>query len=209
MVRATDKHADRSLHALVVESNFVPEDPANWIEGVRQQAAQTGAASTPEQVKFFIIADAEPRALEAWLKCKDVLGVFLRPVDNRQLLFLLSEHLPNKHTVYNFNNLGWSAPALTVHVSKSVELEALSEFGATLKSPQKMASGTMIYLRKSIFDSAPNECLAARVYACEEHPKEKGLYLVYTTYFGINDGFLKFARTWIRENYATQKSKTE
>jgi hypothetical protein len=90
-----------------------------------------------------------------------------------------------------------------------VELEALSEFGATIKTKQKLAVGTMIYLRKSIYNNAPNQCLAARVYACEEHQSEKGFYQIYATYFGINDAFLKFARTWIRENYASSKSQAE
>ncbi|NJL25667.1 MAG: hypothetical protein HC902_11175 [Calothrix sp. SM1_5_4] len=140
-----------------------------------------------------------------WLNTPDFLGLYIKPVDQRQLLFTLSENLPNKNTLYNFDNLGWSSPGLPIHVSKDVELEALSEYGATLKSKQKLVPGSMVYLRKSIYDNAPNSCLAARVYACEEHPQDKVHYQVFTTYFGINDAFLKFARTWIRENYANQK----
>ena len=137
----------------------------------------------------------------------DILGLFIKPVDTRQLLFLMSEYLPNKDSVYQFENLGWAQPGLPVHVSKGVQLEALSEFGASLRSKQRLAPGTMIYLRKSIFDNAPNQCLAARVYACEPHGTEKDFFQVYAIYFGINDQFLKFARTWIRENYAHQKGK--
>jgi hypothetical protein len=121
------------------------------------------------------------------------------------MLFLLSEFLPNQHTMFQFNNVGWSQPQLSVHVAKNLHLEALSEYGATLRSKQKIVPGTMVYLRKSIFENAPNNCLAARVYACSEHPKDKNEYLVQATYFGINDAFLKFARTWIRENYASTK----
>ena len=107
--------------------------------------------------------------------------------------------------MFNFKNLGWSSPSLSVHISKAVELEALSEFGATLRSFQRLAPGTLIFLRQSIYENAPNQCLAARIYACEDHPSEKGQFQVFATYFGINDAFLKFARTWIRENYAQQK----
>jgi hypothetical protein len=121
------------------------------------------------------------------------------------MLVFLSEHLQNKNTLFTFSNLGFSSPALTVHVAKEVALEALSEFGATLHSQSKLAPGTVFFLRKSIYENAPNGCLAARVYACREH--SSGGYQVYATYFGINEAFLKYARTWIRENYANQKSQ--
>lgn len=210
MARLSSMQKETSLNTLILESSFAPEDPTSWIEGLRMRAVQVNLAKTPDQLKFFFITDSEqPKAFLNWLNCPDILNVFLRPVDNRQLLFLLSEYLPNKNTVYQFDNVGWSSPSLNVHVAKNVELEALSEYGATLKTKQKLAPGTMVYLRKSIFNNAPNGCLAARVYACEDHSSDKGYYQIYTTYFGINDAFLKFARTWIRENYASQKSQPD
>ncbi|HMN68643.1 MAG TPA: hypothetical protein PKC28_08895 [Bdellovibrionales bacterium] len=197
---------EAKLHLCVVEAAFVPEDPATWIEGMRLRAGQVGLVENPEDLKFVVLSETEGKVNPNWLNNKDILGLFVKPVDMRGLLFLLSEYLPNHHTLYNFANLGWSEPNLSVHVSKDVELEALSEFGATLKTKAQLVPGTMVYLRRSIFDNAPNECLAARVYACEEHPNDKSYFQVFTTYFGINDAFLKFARTWIRENYAHQKS---
>ncbi len=185
----------------------MPDEPAPWIEALRLRVNQVGLTKQLQDLKFFVIADNDARASGPLLNCPDILGLLIKPVDSRQLQFLLAEYLPNKHCVYQFDNLGWAQPALSVHVSKSVELEALSEFGATLKARQPLAPGTMIYLRKSIYDNAPNSCLAARVYACEPHHQDKDHFQVFTTYFGINDQFLKFARTWIRENYAQQKGK--
>ncbi len=205
MARFTEQAETLKFHSLIVETNFVPEDVNAWIEGLRMRAMQVGISDADSPLKFFLVQDPDGRTHTNWLNSNDVLGLFLKPVDTRQLMFLLSEYLPNKNTVYQFDNVGWSEPSLSVHVAKELDLEALSEFGATLRSKQKIVPGTTICLRKSIFQNAPNECLAARVYACEEHPKEKGLFQVFTTYFGINDGFLKFARTWIRENYAQQK----
>lgn len=205
--KLTTVETTKELDALVIDSAFVPEDVSSWVQGLRQRAAQVGLTKEPGQLKFFIVADPQGRISENLLTNPDILGLFLKPVDTRQLGFLLSEYLPNKNTVYQYENLGWSKPNLPLHVSKAMQLEALSEFGATLKSKQQMAPGTMVYLRKSIFDNAPNQCLAARVYACVEHPSEKDHFQVLTTYFGINDAFLKFARTWIRENYASQKGK--
>ncbi len=209
VARMMSNEKETSLDTLIVESNFAPEDPTSWIEGIRMRAQQVGLVKSPEQLKLFFIADGEGKSLMTWLNARDVINVFYRPVDNRQLMFLLSEYLGNKNTVYQFDNVGWSSPSLSVHVAKNVELEALSEFGATIKTKQRIAAGTMIYLRKSIYNNAPNQCLAARVYACEDHQSDKGFYQVYATYFGINDAFLKYARTWIRENYASQKSQSE
>ena len=144
---------------------------------------------------------------DAWLNIPEILGAFRRPVDLRQMLFSFSENLSNHNTRYQFPNLGWSQPSLNVHVAKGIELEAVSEYGATLKSAQRLIPGTMVYLRKGIFDQAPNECLAARVYACEEDPADAAYFQIYVTYWGINDAFLKFARTWIRENYALTRAK--
>ncbi len=203
--QVTQEDTNPTLDLMIVNMSFVSEDPNTWVENLRARAFKLNLVKNPEQLKFLIIADQEPRDLDKWMNAPDILGMFIKPVDSRQMLYFLSEILPNKNTLYTFNNLGWSQPNLSVHVAKKLELEALSEFGATIRSPQKLVPGSTFYLRKSIYDNAPNQCLAARVYHCKEHPD--GGYLVYATYFGINDAFLKYARTWIRENYAQQKHK--
>lgn len=205
-IRMSSEKNSAKLHFAIMDSHFVPDDPASWVEGLRMRAVQVGLCENVDQLKFFVTSETETRPNLNWLNNKDILGYFLKPLDTRQMLFLLSEFLPNEHTMYQFSNVGWSQPQLSVHVAKNVHLEALSEFGATLKSKQPIVPGTMIYLRKSIYENAPNSCLAARVYACGEHPSDKTQFQVHATYFGINDAFLKFARTWIRENYASQKS---
>lgn len=199
--------AQKEIEALILDAAYVPDDPVAWMQGLRNRAAEVGLVKTPFALKFFLMAESLASVSNAWLDLPDILGLMIKPLDNRQLLFLLSEYLPNKNTVYNFENLGWAQPGIMMHISKNVQLEALSEYGAKLRSKQQLAPGTMVYLRRSIYVNAPNQCLAARVYACEPHASEKGFFQVYTTYFGINDQFLKFARTWIRENYAAQKSK--
>jgi len=193
------------INFAVLDANFVPDDPSSWIEGLRNRSVQVGLCDTLDQLKFFVLIENESKPNMNWLNAPAIMGLFHKPADSRQMLFLLSELLPNPHTMYQFGNLGWSQPSLSVHVSKNIGLESISEFGATLRSQQQVAPGTIFFLRKSIFDHAPNQCLAARVYSCEEHPNEKGFFQIRTTYFGINDAFLKFARTWIRENYASSK----
>lgn len=209
MSKMTSEVANKLLEVLLIDSAFVPEDPATWVEGLRTRAVQVGLVEDPKKLKFFLLGGASSKTSEIYLENPDILGLFLKPIDFRQLTFMLSEHLPNPHTPYQFENIGWSEPGYSVHISKPVQLEALSEFGATFKAKQVLVPGTIIYLRKSIYENAPNGCLAARVYACDEHPNDKGFHQIHTTYFGINDAFLKFARTWIREHYALQKSQGE
>ncbi len=205
-IRLSNEKHNSKMHFLIIDSNFVPDDPVSWVEGLRMRAVQVGLCENIDQLKFFITTEHENKPNMHWLNNKDILGLFIKPLDGRQMMFLLSEFLPNSYTLYKFDNVGWSQPQLSVHVSKSIHLEAISEFGATLRSKQPIVPGTMIYLRKSIYDNAPNSCLAARVYACGEHPNDKADFQIHATYFGINDSFLKFARTWIRENYATSKT---
>lgn len=196
----------KELEVALLDTSFVPDDPTAWLEAIQQRAKAVGLTPMSSHLKVWLLSDGE-RVSPGWLNSPEVLGMFVKPVDHRQLLFSMSEHLPNKNTVFRFDNLVWTSPGLNVHVAKEIDLEALSEFGATLSSKQRLVPGTMIYLRKSIYDNAPNGCLAARVYACQEHPSDKTRYQVFVTYFGINDAFLKFARTWIRENYAHQKQQ--
>ncbi len=209
MAKMTSEDTSKSLDLMIVDATFVPEDSAAWIDGLRTRALQLNLVQNPADLKFIIVAEHESRQSDQWLNSPDILGLFLKPVDNRQMLYFLSEILGNNNTLFNFLNLGWSSPGIPVHVAKGVQLEALSEFGATLLSKQKIAPGSVFYLRKSIYDNAPNACLAARAYICNEHPSEKDSFQVYATYFGINEAFLKYARTWIRENYAQQKSQGE
>ncbi|MGE4131158.1 MAG: hypothetical protein AB7F86_05935 [Bdellovibrionales bacterium] len=206
MEKMTADQTSKSLDVMIVDTNFVPEDAYSWIEGLRTRALQLNLIQKPEDLAFILVADGNPSRTEDWFTNPNILAMLMKPVDHRQLLFLISEQLTNRNTLYNFHNLGWSEPGISVHLSKEVELESLSEFGARIRSKQKLVPGTVVYLRKSIYENAPNGCIAARVYVCKEHPDGEG-YQVFLTYFGINEAFLKYARTWIRENYAQQKSK--
>jgi hypothetical protein len=204
---AAATHQKFKLNAMIVDSAFLPEDPSGWFSGLRTRARQVDLCEDANELKFFAIGEPDDPVTPGWLSSPDISGYLTRPVDTRQLLFLLSEMFQNKNTLFHFDNLGWSQPRLIVHVAKNVRLEALSEFGARLRSPTALVPGTVIYLRKSIYANTAEGCVAARVYSCEQDPNDKEGYQVYTTYFGITDAFLKFARTWIRENYAQQKSQ--
>jgi hypothetical protein len=83
----------------------------------------------------------------------------------------------------------------------------VSEFGATLKMPNSLKPGSMLYLFGSIFQNAPDGNLCCRVYHTEEDEADKGQYRNSLVFFGISDSFLKFTRSYIRDAYAAKKSK--
>jgi hypothetical protein len=195
------------IDTVIIDAAFIPSDFNAWLEYLRTTAHQKGLLPNPESLKIILMTEREDKLDRSWLDCPQVVGLLVKPIDSRQLLFLLSEALNNSYTAYEFKNIGWANALSNCHMSREMELEALSEFGATLKSATPFQPGSFFFLRKSIFDQAPNNCLAARVYACEPHASEKEFFSVHVIYYGINDSFLKYARTWIRENYAASKAQ--
>ncbi len=125
-IRLNDDKKSNKMHFAIMDSNFVPDDPTSWIEGLRMRAVQVGLCENAEQLKFFVTSENETKPNLHWLNNKDVLGLFMKPIDSRQMLFLLSEYLPNDFTMYRFDNLGWSQPQMPVHIAKNVHLDALS-----------------------------------------------------------------------------------
>jgi hypothetical protein len=200
--------APTSLDALVIDAAFVPNDTAAWVTWLKKRAVASKLISHQDALKIIVMTEKEADPPAKWLNVPEIVGVFCKPVDVRQFIFTLGEALSNNFTAYQFSNIIWAQPNLFIHAAKESFLESLSEFGVTLRTDRPITPGHFVYLRKSIYDNAPNGCLAARVYFSQPHPKEEGQFLTHATYFGINDYFLKFARTWIREHYATLKKQT-
>lgn len=197
-----------SLSALIIDTQFVSENFEAWLTGLLEHAKSSGAIEKPEDLKIILMAEKEDRLDEAWLKSKNVIAFILKPTDQKSMAVVLAEALKNKHSMYTFSNLGWIEPNLKVHLAKPVHLAQLGEFGATINTSTPFKEGSFFFLRKGIFEQAPNGCLATRVYKTEAHPSEEGRYLAYATYFGINDFFLKHARSYMREQYASSKDKS-
>jgi len=196
------------MDAMIIDSAFVPSAFNEWIEFLKTSALQKGLIKRAEDLKIILTSDREDRLDRAWLNSPHIVGFVLKPFETRQLLALLGLATDNSFTAYTFDNLGWADMAgINCHMAREMHIDTVSEYGATLMSPTPFRPGSFFFLRKLIFDHAPNQCLAARVYYCEPHPKEKGQFQLSVMYYGINDAFLKFARTWIRENYAHSKAQ--
>jgi hypothetical protein len=207
----TDKLGDvaelTSIDVMLIDAAFIPENFEEWLLNLKTAAVQKGQVKRAEDLRIILTSDRENRLERAWLDSPNVVGFLLKPFETRQLLTTLSLATHNTLTAYTFDNLGWADTGTNIHMSREIQIESVSEYGATLRSPTPFKPGSFFFLRKLIYDHAPNQCLCARVYFCEPHPKEKGQFQISALYFGINESFLKFARTWIRDSYAQSKAQ--
>lgn len=197
------------LDAIIIDTAFVSDNFESWLTGLIDQAKAAGALKDPEKLKIIFMSEKEDHLDEAWLKCDNVMAYILKPADHKSVAVTLVESLKLETSVYTFSNLGWIHPHLRTHLSKPVQLSQLSEYGATINTSTPFKEGSFFFLRKGIFDEAPNDCLSARVYKTIAHPSEEGRYLAHVTYFGINDSFLKHARSFMREKYAESKGSSD
>lgn len=195
------------LDALLIDTAFVPANFAEWLEFLKTAAHQRGLIKHPNDLKVILMSEREDRLERAWLDCTNVVGFLMKPLDTRHLMFVLAEAMHTNFTPFNFENMGWAATNTNTHMSREIFIEEIAEYGAMLRSATPFRPGSFFFLRKMIFDNAPNQCISARVYFCEPHPEIKGEFQISVLYYGINDAFLKYARTWIRENYAHSKEK--
>lgn len=195
-----------SLDLVIVDKEFINSNNVGaFIDGFTNEARKAGIIKPEGRLKIIVTVKAETQLQPRQYNHRDIIGLVAKPIDHRQLSFLATAALQSRYSVYTFANINWLESKLSIHVAKDIHVESLSEFGANVAHPRPIAPGTVLYLRGGIFDSAPNHCLAARFYHCEEHPKEKNLFSCSLIYFGINDAFMKYARRWFRESYAASK----
>lgn len=197
----------QKLDLIIVDVGFMGNNFAGWIEGLSAAARQKGVLAEKERLKIMVMVDEHQNIDLKRFSQPEIVGMIYKHGDLRSMLVQISNHIENKFTIYQINNAGWATANFNIHVAKDIQLEQISEFGVTIRLPRPMRPGTFLFMRKSIFDNAPNQCLAARFYACEESSKYPGEYQCSALYYGINDMFMKFARQWFRESYAQSKQK--
>lgn len=190
---------------LILDSALMPDTIDDWIKNMETNARSNGYLKENQNLKIILIDHSDSRRDKEQFKQTHIRSLLLRPLEPRSFVFNVSSALDHPHTVYSFKNMGWSTSRTPVQVAKKAQLKRLSEFGAELQLPRPIAPGSFLFLRDSIFDNAPRSNLCARFYACEEDPTEKGQFLCSLIYFGINEAFTKFARSWFRETYAASK----
>jgi hypothetical protein len=205
----TKNHLLKSLDLLIVNSDLVPENVDSWIEGIQALASGVGICSANRPMNILIISDTTTRMASIQKKYRNakIAALLFKPIDIKSLLFQTSILCRSPFTKYNFENQNFAETNFEAHLTKEVRLDGISEFGSSITHPSKIEAGSVLFLHEGIFEKAPQSALAARFYHSEPHPSQKGMFTCSFSYYGINDAFLKFCRTWIRDNYAAKKAK--
>ena len=157
------------------------------------------------QLKIIVLGSEDNKIDPTMYQHKNIRSALMAPYDNRSLMLNISLATGNNYSMYNFENVSWLDSRMPVHIAKPVTLLSISEFGGTVASNAQIASGTYLFLRGDIYDQAPRRNLCARFYASEPMDDGPYKYKCHLLYFGINEAFMKFARSWFRETYAASK----
>jgi hypothetical protein len=196
------------LDAIVIDIACIPGEIDTFLNSVKEACAKSGIKSFADVPKLIIIAPEKNKTgqLEKAVKSA-AIGYLNKPIEVKRLCYIVHCALENPFTMFNFENTGWKSDVIQGKIARPAELMELAEFGATIKIGQKLKTGSMIYLFKSIYANAPDSNLCCRVYNSVEMEGEDGMFMNYVTYYGITDAFLKFTRAFIRETYAGKKAK--
>jgi len=197
----------QKLDLLIVDAGFIGANIQAWLDGLYSVTRQKGLIGEKERLRIMVLVEEHQTIDLKKYAQPEFLGMIYKHGDVRSMLVQISQHMDNRFTIYNSDNVGWASVLFNIHVAKDIHLEQISEFGVTIRHPRPIRPGTYLFMRKSIFNNAPNQCLAARFYASHEHTKYPGEYACSALYYGINDTFMKFARQWFRETYAQSKQK--
>lgn len=197
-----------SLDAMIIDVACIPGDLDLFINGLREAVANCNIKSFGDGPRVILLAPEKhkPELFAKALRSK-AIALLTKPIEVKRLCYVMHCALDNPFTMYNFENTGWKVDSIAGKIAREAELTELAEFGATIKMSQKLKTGSMIYLFKSIYANAPDSNLCCRVYHAVENEAEEGTFLNYVTYYGITDAFLKFTRAFIRETYAGKKAK--
>lgn len=194
-----------TLDALLIDSLFIPEDKESWIEGLTHQCQMNNLLPPDKQLKIIVLGSEDSELSAPDFDFPNFRTVILAPFDTRALLLNISVATKNNYCIYNFENMSWLEARMVVQIAKPVTLLKISEFGGSVASNSIIANGTFLFLRGDIFDNAPRRNLCARFYASEAVEDGPYKYQCHMLYFGINESFMKFARSWFRETYAASK----
>lgn len=195
------------LDLMILDDKNTPEGMEAWKTQINNYLNKNKLLKkTNSYLRVLRLAEKVQESDINSLRDKHIQSIHSKSMHKNHLLTSISDLLKIKYTKFKWDNFNWLEVKKPLHIGTASHLESLSEFGAFIKHARPIAPGTFLFLHKSIFDQAPNKSLCVRFYYTEEDPADKESHLSYFTYFGINDSFLKYVRSWIRENYAAKKN---
>ncbi len=202
----------KKIDLIIVNKKFIPEEPGVWMENLREKFIKNGMIRESSDLKFIIVTHDKdiPSSgyVEKFIKHPYLINYFQGTPPKTLLMISIGLALKNPYTKYCVNNIAWAEKKTTCYIAKKGTLNSLSEFGASITSSYPVQPGVVLFMHGYIFEHSPNGTLPVRFYFNEEDKDgDKVSYISYFIYFGITDHFLRFARKWIKNNYASKKDK--
>ncbi len=204
-----DKNPKLSKIDLVIaHRDFISENVDIWIKQFQAKCEEKKLCRKDSQVKFIII-DPMQTILEKQIPFNSNIVSILHSAGARKVLFsLVAQSLTLRHTLFAAHNLNFAEAEFDAHIGRPILLNSISEYGASVTSRINIPVGSVFFLHGPLFDKSQERMVAAKFYFSKEMEleKDKKVFVCHFIYFGVTDDFLKYARSWIRENYAQQKS---
>jgi CheY-like chemotaxis protein len=195
------KDIDYSCHLLIVERSFLGDDPEVWVRDLRDEIL----IEENRHIPIVVVGHTtDQREFQKYL-IKGISDYMIKPLD--KLLLLRNFGLLSKETGVPDKQV-YSIPVEEpVDVAFQYDIEEISEFMLTMRSPKKFKVDQYVTFYGDMFQTTVNNRLFARCTKCEEHMTEKGQYSVTVAFSGLDQPVRKTLRTWIRRKYVTEKEK--
>lgn len=213
-----EEHEIDHIDAIIIDNSFIPQAVQEWIIGLNNQALKTYPKTQDHPIRLIVMAEESPNVNFKHFLDTPVQTVLFKPLENKRVLYHVTNAINSEYCIYNKKNIGWYERTLICYIAKEALLVEIAEYGCAIKLAKPLTTQTPIYLHEFIFENAPDGNLCAKVLYVQkadtaENPDKEstieGDSLCYLLFFGINDAFLKFTRSWIRESYAQKKEKIQ
>ncbi|MEZ4871725.1 MAG: hypothetical protein R2827_05645 [Bdellovibrionales bacterium] len=196
------------IDLVIVHRDFISENVNNWVKQFVAKCKDKKLIRRDSIVQFIIV-DPDETLMKNPPWNRHIVSIIHNASARKALFSLVSQALQSKYSIYSIFNLNFVETNIDAHIGRPVRLNAVAEYGASITDKIPIKPGVILYLHGSIYEQAPGKMLAAKFYHVIDAPDDKGnpQYTSSFIYFGINEVFLKYARNWIRENYAQRKER--
>jgi hypothetical protein len=198
------------IDGFFLAGEFVGKESSAWLDALRKKLILKGMVAAKSRLPFFIFVNDDIVKTPEDFKDYGFDEFIYRPIDRSLLLKRMRLHFPFMKMKPNVMiPLEFVNKQMPVYVARDVTLEQVAEYGIQIRYPRSIGLGQYFSLFHPIFLDENGDSMVIRSYYEREHPVHKEQIECYFSFFGVDDGFLKRIRRWIREDYAIKSAKSE
>ncbi len=207
---SASEHKVSHFDGIFIAGEFVGKESSAWLDALRKKLLLKGMVARKSRLPFFVFLNEDIDRTPEDYKDYGFDEFIFRPIDRSQLLKRIRLHFPflkmkpNVHILLEFMNRQFPA-----FLARDAVLEQIAEYGIKIRSEKAHGEGAYFTLFHPLFVDEHDNVMHIRSYYDRDHPKQKGYFETYFSFFGVRDSFLKKIRRWIREYYASKAAKQE